>query len=176
MARDILIFRDDGKLSFTTDPGQDGIRYCEYCGSWHASLKLESGTEFCGFCYTTHHSRACGAGLREKCAGATIDPIHDFLSKECSKHQKFELNFCGECNCFHSKKAWRICLEKNRPKRAWSKDRKLVWEFRWQLCGSGDAERMVTKERSLFNMTELIRFVPYECPFSNGKFIHHCNV
>jgi len=174
MATDTLIFRDDGKSSFTTDPGQDGIMYCKHCGSWHSNPKLDSGTKFCAFCYTTHHSRSCGAGLGEKCPDPSIDPIHSFLEKQCEKHQKFDLSFCVECNCFHSKQAFRICLEKNRPKRSWGKERTLIWKLRWRLCSS--SEVMIKKERSLFNITELMRFVPYEYPFANGRFVHHCNV
>ncbi|MHB2035430.1 MAG: hypothetical protein ACYCPW_01630 [Nitrososphaerales archaeon] len=177
MAIDTIAFRDDGKSSFAADPDQSGIAFCKRCRSWHAKLQLDSGLEFCAFCNTTHHSRACRAGLQESCPDKSIDPIHNFLTRECLKHQEFDLSFCRECNCFHSKQGWRVCLESNRPKRGWSQKRKLVWEMRWQVCGSNKGDSSVIKtERSLFNLTDLMRIVPYEYPFSNGKFVHHCNV
>ena len=58
----------------------------------------------------------------------------------------------------------------------WSQKRKIVWEMRWQVCRSSERNGTMKSERSLFNLTELIRIVPYEYPFSNAKFVHHCNV
>ena len=177
LATDTLVFRDDGKSSFPNDPGQIGVVYCEHCDSWHSRLRLETGLEFCAFCSTTHHSRACRAALGEKCPNPKIDTIHKFLTKECLKHQEFDLSFCKECNCFHSKQGWKLCLQKNRPKPAWSQKKKLVWQMRWRVCGSREEENAVMKsERSLFNLADLIRTVPYEYPYSNARFVHHCNV
>lgn len=175
MAIDTLVFREEGSPSFSTDPGQNGVRYCDHCKAWHARLQLEVGTEFCAFCSTTHHSRACGAGLGERCPNPSIDPIHAFLTRECHDHQKFDLNFCRECNCFHSNQGWKICLERNPINPSWSHERKLIWEMRWRATRS-KASRKIKSERSLFNMAQLIKAIPYEYPFSNAKFVHHCNV
>jgi hypothetical protein len=175
LAIDTLVFRDDGNSSYREDPSLSGIMYCKHCRSWHAKLKLETGLEFCAFCSTTHHSRACGAGLGQKCSDPTIDPIHRFMTEECLKNQEFDLSFCRECNCFHSKLGWKVCLEKNRPGARWSQRRKTVWELRWRACRSSEKENALRRERSLFNMEELVRIVPYEYPYSNAKFVHHCN-
>jgi hypothetical protein len=175
LAVDTLVFRDDGKTSFVEDPGQMGVKYCKHCRSWHQKLQLETGVEFCAFCNTTHHSRACRAGLGERCPDPKLDPIHEFMTRECLKHQKADLTFCSECNCFHSKQGWKICLENNRPKPTWSERKKLAWQTRWQMCrGSWDESMTMKSNRSLFDLSGLIRTVPYEYPFSNGKFVHHC--
>jgi hypothetical protein len=171
------VFRDDGRESFLEDPRRNGVRHCKHCNAWHAKLQLEMGTEFCAFCFTTHHSRACASGLGEKCKNPRIDPIHGFLIRECHLHQRFDLSFCRECNCFHSKQGWKICLENNIPKRGWSNERRVIWEIRWSASShSLDTRTIKSEERSLFNISQLIRAVPYEYPFSNGKFIHHCKV
>jgi len=39
-----------------------------------------------------------------------------------------------------------------------------------------DGLSSLKRERSLFNVSELSMIVPYEYPFTNGKFVHHCNV
>ncbi|MGI0092046.1 MAG: hypothetical protein ACREBS_10080 [Nitrososphaerales archaeon] len=176
MAIDTLLFRDDGQSSFVQDPMQNNIRYCGHCKSWHAKLQLDSGIEFCAFCNTTHHSRACRAGLGEACPDPSIDHIHSFLVKECSKHQKLDLNFCKECNCSHSKQGWNICLENNKPQRNWSQKKKSIWKTRRQACAINEESSVLRSERSLFNLTDLVRTVPFEYPFSNGRFVHHCNV
>jgi len=176
MAIDTLVFRDDGKVSYLRNPGLSGVKYCRHCKVWHERLSLETGTRFCAFCYTTHHSKACRAGLNEKCADPSVDPIHDFLSEECEKNQKFDLSFCKECNCFHSKQGWKLCLEANRPKLSWNAGRQLVWRTRWDVCTADGNASSMKRERSLFNVSELSMIVPYEYPFSSGKFVHHCNV
>src|SRR5579864_5785971 len=168
MAIDTLIFRDDGKTSFLEDPHSYPISYCRHCRTWHEKLALESGTRFCAFCYTTHHSRACRAGFGEKCIDSALDPIHKFLTDECNKHQKFDLSFCKECNCFHSREGWKLCLEANRPTAKWSEARKTLWKLRWDVCTSESAGSLI-KERSLFDIAELARIIPYEYPFSNGR-------
>lgn len=176
MAIDTLVFRDDGKKSYSSDPAIQGVAYCRYCKMWHEDLTLESGPRFCAFCYTTHHSRACRAGYGEDCPDPSIDPIHHFLTQECSKHQIFDLSFCRECNCFHSSEAWRACLQNHRPRQGWTNKKKLIWKMRWETCVSERSGALMNRERSLFNMTELLRIVPHEYPYSNGKFIHHCHV
>ena len=40
----------------------------------------------------------------------------------------------------------------------------------------GDKSNAVKRERSLYDVSELLRIVPYEYPFSNGRFVHHCTV
>jgi hypothetical protein len=175
LAIDTLTFRDDGKESFPNDPRQNGVRYCKHCKAWHAKLQLDMGTKFCAFCFTTHHSRACASGLGEKCKNPAIDPIHGFLTRECHEHQRFDLSFCRECNCFHSKQGWKICLRNNRPERGWSEERRIIWQIRCRASNSLD-KRTIRRERSLFNMAQLIRAVPHEYPFSNGRFIHQCNL
>jgi hypothetical protein len=174
LAIDKLVFRDDGVPTFTEDPGFAGIEYCPYCGAWHEALTLVGVTVFCAFCKTTHHSRSCRAGLGERCSDPRADPIHAFLSRECLKHQKFDLSFCRGCNCFHSKEGWKICLEHNRPKANWRKSQKMIWKLRWKICTSAGENSTLRKERSLFNLDDLVRIVPYEYPFSTGRFQHHC--
>ena len=177
MAVDTLLFRDDGKSSFEEDPMQINVKYCRHCKSWHEKLQLDSGIAFCAFCNTTHHWRACKAGLAEICPDPTIDPIHKFLENECLKHQRLNLNFCREYNCFHSKQGWVVCLENNKPQRNWSEKKRSIWETRWQVCAAHKNHSSVLKsERSLFNLTDLVRTAPYEYPFSNGRFVHHCIV
>ena len=174
MAVDTLAFRDDGTPSFEEDPRLAGVRYCNHCASWHRRLILDTGVEFCAFCNTTHHSRACRAGLGEKCPDPKLDPIHAFMTRECRKHQEFDLSFCAECNCFHSKQGWKNCLRNNRPKSTWSNKRKLLWKKRWDLCRRSDDNGMTMKiERNLFNLSALIRSVPYEYPLSNARFVHN---
>ena len=175
LAIDTLVFRDDGKSSYVVNPYISGVKYCRHCRSWHEKLSLENGTKFCVFCLTTHHSRACRAGLGQSCPDPSIDPIHDFLGEECSKNQKFDLSFCKECNCFHSKQGWTLCLEANRPKQSWNQNRQTIWKMRWDVC-MADGLSSLKRERSLFNVSELSMIVPYEYPFTNGKFVHHCNV
>jgi hypothetical protein len=175
MAIDTLVFKDDGKVSYVQNPRISGIKYCRHCRVWHEKLALETGVKFCAFCYTTHHSRACRAGLGQRCQDLSIDPIHEFLSDECSKNQKFDLSFCKECNCFHSMQGWKICLEANRPKSSWTQAAQTVWKMRWDVCMAG-TNSSIKRERSLFNVSELSMIVPYEYPFTNGKFVHHCNV
>ncbi|MFI5419753.1 MAG: hypothetical protein ACHQ1H_02175, partial [Nitrososphaerales archaeon] len=157
MAIDTLIFRDDGKPSFLEDPKFYSVGYCRHCQSWHEKLALETGTKFCAFCYTTHHSRACRAGFGERCTEASLDPIHKFLNEECNKHQKFDLSFCKECNCFHSKEAWELCLDRNRPTMRWSEGRKTIWKLRWDVYTSDKSASSVKRERSLFDVAELSR-------------------
>ena len=176
MAIDTIIFRDDGKQSFHENPNLDGIEYCKHCRTWHEKLSLESGTKFCAFCYTTHHSRACRAGFGDRCPDPKLDPIHNFLTEECSKNQKFDLSFCKECNCFHSKEAWKMCLEANPPRPGWNEKRKMIWKLRWEVSISDQSGPGLRRERSLFDLAELLRIVPYEYPFSNGKFVHRCNL
>lgn len=173
MATDALVFKDDGKPSFEADPGQRGVVKCAHCGAWHERLRLEIGKEFCAFCLTTHHSRACGAGLGEECSHPNSDPIHSFIEKECLKHQRFDLSYCRECNCFHSKEAWKLCLQKNRPKQSWSSERKRVWKLRWQVSG---VRNSLQKDRSLFDTREMSRLTPLEYPLSSGKFVRNCSV
>jgi hypothetical protein len=175
LAIDTLVFRDDGKSSYVVNPHISGAKYCRHCRAWHERLSLENGTKFCAFCYTTHHSRACRAGLGQSCPDPSIDPIHDFLGDECSKNQKFDLSFCKECNCFHSKQGWTLCLEANHPKQSWNQNRQTIWKMRWDVC-MADGLSSLKRERSLFNVSELSMIVPYEYPFTNGKFVHHCNV
>lgn len=176
MVVDSIVFRDEGKASFQNDPHQKGVIYCSYCRSWHVKFKLAMGTEFCAFCSTTHHSQACRAGLGEKCPDTNVDPIHNFLTRECRRKQKFDLNFCSECNCFHSNQGWRICLENNKPKSGWSEKRKLIWKMRWQLTRTGEMEsKSLKRERSLFNMTESMRLVPRDYPFASSKFVCRSN-
>ncbi|MDG6996743.1 MAG: hypothetical protein JRN52_12545 [Nitrososphaerota archaeon] len=171
MSMDSLVFQEDGRASYLEDPKRHGILYCRHCKAWHFRPRLETGTEFCAFCSTTHHSRACGAGLREKCS-TVRDPIHEFLSAECERQRKLDLSFCVECNCYHSKRGWKICLERNRPKSSWSQRRKLFWRIRWNAC-SGAQDSEFRTERSLFNKTELERILPYEYPLAKSKFEHH---
>ncbi len=173
MATETLLFKDDGKPSFETDPGQKGVVLCRHCGRWHERLQLEIGKEFCAFCLTTHHSRACGAGLGEKCAQPHADPIYEFITKECQSHQRFDLSFCRECNCFHSKKAWKICLQKNRPKPSWSKERKHTWKLRWSVCGT---TKSMKKDWSIFDSRQMSRLTPLEYPMSNGRFVRNSKV
>ena len=173
MATDALIFKDDGKPSFEADPGYRGVVKCTHCGAWHERLKLDIGKEFCAFCLTSHHSRACGAGLGEKCTQPHADPIHAFVEKECLSHQRFDLSFCHACNCFHSKEGWKICLEKNKPKRSWSSERKQIWKLRWRVCAMINS---LKKDRSIFDVRELSRLMPLEYPLSAGKFVHNCVV
>ncbi len=162
-------------MSYALNPRISTVKYCRHCHTWHEKLSLGNGTKFCAFCYTTHHSRACRAGLDQKCQDASIDPIHDFLSDECSKNQKFDLSFCKECNCFHSKQGWKLCLEANPPKPIWNQSRQTIWKLRWDVC-LAEEDSAMKRERSLFNVSELSMIVPYEFPYSNGKFVHHCNV
>ncbi|MDA4129451.1 MAG: hypothetical protein OK457_01650 [Thaumarchaeota archaeon] len=176
MAIDTLIFRDDGKPSFIENPKIHSVGYCRHCKVWHEKLALENGTKFCAFCYTTHHSRACRAGFHEKCTDVSVDPIHEFLTEECNKHQKFDLSFCKECNCFHSKKGWEICLDRNRPAKSWNIARKDIWKLRWDVSTSDEAGSSIKRERSLFNPSEMQKIIPYEYPYSSGRFVHHCNV
>ncbi len=178
MTIDSIVFREEGNPSFKQNPSQNGVSYCEFCKAWHTKLKLEAGIEFCAFCNTTHHSRACRAGLRERCNDPSVDPIHNFLSQECKRQQRFDLNFCGDCNCFHSKHGWKICLENHKPKSNWSKERKLIWKMRWQSSRSSETERKVImkRERNLFDQTEAMRLVPYEYPLSSAKFIRQSNL
>ena len=177
MATDTLVFRDDGRKSYTENPKIYGIKYCKHCRCWHEKLQLETGTKFCAFCYTTHHSKACQAGFGQKCRDPKADPIHEFLGEECSKNQKFDLSFCKPCNCFHSKEAWQLCLENNPPKPQWDSKRKMIWKLRWDVCNQFSVtDSSLRKERSLFNLDELQRITPHEYPYTNGKFVHHCNV
>jgi hypothetical protein len=175
LAIDTLVFKDDGKASYTQNPRISGIKYCRHCRVWHDRLSLETGLRFCAFCYTTHHSRACRAGLGQKCPDPSIDPIHYFLSDECARNQKFDLSFCSECNCFHSKQGWTVCLEANRPKTTWIQSRQTIWKLRWDACTT-DSGSTLRRERSLFNTSERSMITPYEYPFTNGKFVHHCKV
>jgi hypothetical protein len=168
------VFRDDGVPTFTDDPRFSGIEFCSYCRAWHETLSLVGGALFCSFCKTTHHSRACRAGLGQRCSDPRADPIHVFLSRECLKHQKFDLSFCRGCNCFHSKEGWKVCLEHNRPKPNWHKGRRMIWKLRWKTCTASGERSILCKERSLFNLDDLDRIIPYEYPFSTGKFQHHC--
>jgi hypothetical protein len=175
LAIDTLVFKDDGKASYTQNPRILGVKYCRHCKAWHDRLSLETGLRFCAFCYTTHHSKACRSGLGQKCPDPSIDPIHDFLSDECARNQKFDLAFCSECNCFHSKQGWSICLEANRPKPTWTQSRQTIWKLRWEAC-TLEGNSTLRRERSLFDMSERSMITPYEYPFSNGKFVHHCNL
>jgi len=175
LAIDTLVFKDDGKTSYTRNPRISGVKYCRHCRVWHDRLSLETGLRFCSFCYTTHHSRACRAGLGQKCPDPSIDPIHNFLTDECSRNQKFDLSFCSECNCFHSKQGWTICLEANPPKSTWTQSRQTIWKLRWDACTT-DGTSTLRRERSLFDTSERSMITPYEYPFSNGKFVHHCKV
>jgi hypothetical protein len=126
--------------------------------------------------YTTHHSRACSAGFGEKCPDPEIDPINNFLTNECAKHQRFDLSFCMECNCFHSKDGWKLCLRNNPPRMGWDERRQMIWKLRWDVCTSDRSSSGMSRERSLFNLQELARITPYEYPFSNAKFVRHRNV
>ena len=172
MAVDSIVFRDDGDSSYEQDPHMSGVSYCRRCMSWHSKLKLESGTEFCAFCNTSHHSRACKAGLGERCSDPSVDPIHKYLSAECKRQQRFDLSFCAECNCFHSIQGWKICLQNNKPKSNWSKERRLIWRLRWKVSRSSEtARKVMKKERSVFDQTESARLVPYEYPLSRAKFV-----
>jgi hypothetical protein len=173
LTKDLLIFRDDGKTSYSSNPRILGVKYCKHCRAWHEKLALEGGPKFCAFCYTTHHSKACRSGFGDKCSDPELDPIHEFLVDECSRHQKFDLSFCKDCNCFHSKRGWKICLRANPPKDGWDDKRKLIWRMRWEICTSDIEDSIMSKERSLFDLGELTRITPHVFPFSNGKFVHH---
>lgn len=171
MVSDVLLFKDNGRPSFEKDPGQKGVVLCRHCGAWHERLQLEIGKEFCAFCMTTHHSRACSAGLGEDCIRPNADPIHKFITKECLNHQMFDLSFCHECNCFHSKEAWKLCLEKNKPSLSWSPERKRIWKLRWNVSTAKSLKR----DRSLFDSRELSRLTPLEFPHSTGRFVRNSN-
>ena len=173
---DSLVFKDEGKPSFIQNPVQDGVKFCAFCNAWHKARSLDNGTEFCAFCNTTHHSEACRVGLRDKCPDPIVDPIHQFLEEECSRHQKFDLGFCPECNCFHSKPAWLVCLTNNKPLLSWSPTRRMLWNLRWEACNSRQEMPSIKLQRSIFNAEELVRIVPHKYPYSNAKFVHHCNV
>lgn len=173
MATDSLLFKDDGKPSFKADPCQKGVVFCAHCGTWHERLQFDNRKEFCAFCLTTHHSRACGAGLGEKCIQPEADPIHEFITRECQNHQRFDLSFCRECNCFHSKEAWKVCLLKNKLEPSWSAERKQIWKLRWSVCDTG---KSLQTDRSLFDSRELSRLTPLEYPLSSGRFVRNCKV